>query len=213
MATALCYDWPVRFYDRYILPRLMDLAMRNRVLDRHRRRAIALAQGRVLEIGVGSGLNLALYGPEVDRVCAIDSSAELLRLAAKRIGDAPVPVSPARASAELLPFGDRVFDTVVTTWTLCSVADPALALSEVRRVLKPGGRLVFVEHGLSPEPRVARWQRGLTPCWKCIGGGCHLDRAIDDLIRAAGFRLETIETGYTEGPKPWAFLYQGWASV
>jgi ubiquinone/menaquinone biosynthesis C-methylase UbiE len=201
------------FYDRHILPRLIDLAMHSRVLDRHRRRAVALARGCVLEIGVGSGPNLALYGPEVERLCAIDPSPELLRLAGERSTEARVPVSLVRASAELLPFLDAIFDTVVTTWTLCSVADPALALSETRRVLKPGGRLVFVEHGLAPEPGVARWQRGLTPCWMHIAGGCHLDRRIDDLVRAAGFRLDALETGYIKGPKPWTFLYHGWASA
>lgn len=201
------------FYDRHILPRLIDLAMRSRVLDRHRRQAVALARGCVLEIGVGSGPNLALYGPATDHVCAIDPSPELLRLADERSAAAAVPVSLARASAEQLPFPDAVFDTAVTTWTLCSVADPAVALAEMRRVLKPGGRLVFVEHGLAPEPGVARWQHGLTPCWKHIAGGCHLDRPIDDLIRAAGFRLDALETGYITGPKPWTFLYHGWASA
>ena len=202
----------MRFYDRHILPRLIDLAMRNRVLDRYRQRAIAAARGVVLEIGAGSGPNFALYGSAVEIVCAIDPSAELLRLARRRIGDAPVPVSLVRASGENLPFADAVFDTVVTTWTLCSIADPLVALVEMRRVINPGGVLAFVEHGLAPEPLVARWQRGLTPCWKHIGGGCHLDRKMDELIRAAGFRLATIETGYMTGPKPWTFLYQGQAN-
>jgi ubiquinone/menaquinone biosynthesis C-methylase UbiE len=201
------------FYDRHVLPRLIDLAMRSRVLDRHRRQAVALARRFVLEIGVGSGPNLALYGPAVERVCAIDPSPELLRLAGRRSAEAAIPVSLTRASAERLPFLDAVFDTVVMTWTLCSVADPALALAETRRVLKPGGRLVFVEHGLAPEPGVARWQRGLTPCWRHIAGGCHLDRRIDDLVCAAGFRLDAIETGYIKGPKPWTFLYHGSASA
>jgi ubiquinone/menaquinone biosynthesis C-methylase UbiE len=201
------------FYGRFILPRMLDLAMRNRRLERYRHRAIAAARGLVLEVGVGSGPNLALYGAAVARVCAIDPSPELLRLAGARAGDAPVPVSLVRASGEHLPFGDRVFDTVVTTWTLCSIADPVAALVEARRVLKPGGCLVFVEHGLSPEPRVARWQHGLTPCWKHIGGGCHLDRKMDDLIRAAGFRLDAVETGYMRGPKPWTFMYEGRAAA
>lgn len=200
------------FYDRHILPRLLDLAMRSQVLDRYRQRAIATARGVVLEIGVGSGLNLALYGPAVERVWAIDPSPELLRLASSRIANAGVPVSLVRASGERLPFADASFDTAVTTWTLCSIADPMTALIETRRVLKPGGCLVFVEHGLSPEPGVARWQHGLTPCWRRIGGGCHLDRKIDDLIGAAGFRLDAIETGYMTGPKPWTFLYQGRAT-
>jgi ubiquinone/menaquinone biosynthesis C-methylase UbiE len=201
------------FYRRFILPRLLDLAMRNRRLDAYRRRAIASARGVVLEIGVGSGLNLGLYGPAVECVCAIDPAPELLRLAQQRIGDPRVPVALVRASGEHLPFADAIFDTVVTTWTLCSIADPVAALIEARRVLKPGGRLVFVEHGLSPEPRVARWQHGLTPCWRRIGGGCHLDRQMDDLIRAAGFRLDAVETGYMPGPKPWTFMYQGRAEA
>ncbi len=201
------------FYGRFILPRLLDLAMRNRRLDGYRQQAIASARGLVLEIGVGSGLNLALYGPAVEGVCAIDPAAELLLLASQRIEHLQVPVSLARASGEHLPFADAVFDTVVTTWTLCSIPNPVAALIEARRVLKPGGCLVFVEHGLSPEPRVARWQHGLTPCWRRIGGGCHLDRKMDDLIRSAGFRLDAIETGYMTGPKPWTFMYRGRAET
>jgi len=199
-------------YRRCILPRLIELAMRNRRLDLYRQRAIASARGLVLEIGVGSGLNLALYGASVEGVCAIDPAPELFALASLRIGDAQVPVSLMQASGEDLPFADAIFDTVVTTWTLCSIADPVAALIEARRVLKPRGSLVFVEHGLSPEPGVARWQHALTPCWRRIGGGCHLDRKMDDLIRAAGFRLDPIETGYMPGPKPWTFMYQGRAN-
>lgn len=166
----------------------------------------------VLEVGAGSGLNLPLYGRTVDRVCAVDPSPELLRLASRRIADALIPVSLVRASAEQLPFVGAIFDTVVMTWTLCSITDPVAALTEMRRVLKPACRLLFVEHGLSPEPRIARWQHRLTPCWKHIGGGCHLDRKIDDLIRASGFRLSTIQSEYMQGPKPWTFMYEGWAT-
>lgn len=199
-------------YQRWVLPRLLELAMRQKVLDEYRKRAIASARGLVLEVGVGSGLNLALYGAEVERVCAIDPSPELLDLARQRSRQAGVPVSLVEASGERLPFAGAVFDTVVMTWTLCSIADPVAALIEMRRVLKPEGCLLFVEHGLSSNSRVARWQHGLTPGWRHIAGGCHLDRRIDELIRAAGFRLETIETGYMAGPKPWTFLYQGRAS-
>jgi ubiquinone/menaquinone biosynthesis C-methylase UbiE len=185
------------------------MAMRNHLVDRYRRSAIGSARGLVLEIGAGSGLNLPLYGRAVVRVCGIDLSPELLRLAHERTADAVVPVSLIRASAEHPPFGVAVFDTVVMTWTLCSIASPLAALMEMRRVLKPGGDLLFVEHGLSPETRIARWQHWLTPCWKRIGGGCHLDRKMDDLIRAAGFQTDAIETGYMERPKPWTFMYQG----
>jgi ubiquinone/menaquinone biosynthesis C-methylase UbiE len=133
-------------------------------------------------------------------------------LAHKRTADAVVTVSLIRASAEHLPFGVAVFDTIVMTWTLCSIPNPIAALIEMRRVLKPGGVLLFVEHGLSPETRIARWQHWLTPCWKRIGGGCHLDRKMDDLIRAAGFQINAVETGYMTGPKPSTLMYQGSAT-
>ena len=196
-------------YERWILPRLLDLAMRNRALDSYRQRTIETARGLVLEVGVGSGLNLPLYGPAVARVVALDLSPELLRLAHERKVDAIVPVSLIRASAEHLPFADAAFDAIVMTWTLCSIPNPMAALTEMRRVLRPGGRLIFVEHGLSPEIRTARWQRRLTPYWKHFSGGCHLDRKTDDLIRAAGFQVDAVETGYMKGPKPWTFMYQG----
>jgi ubiquinone/menaquinone biosynthesis C-methylase UbiE len=199
-------------YEKWVLPRLLDLAMRNRQLASYRAQTIGTASGLVLEIGVGSGLNLALYGPAVKRVCGIDPSPELLRRASKRLADASVPVSLLRASAEQLPFADAAFDAIVMTWTLCSIPNPVAALTEMRRVLKRGGRLLFVEHGLSSEPRIARWQRRLTPCWKRIGGGCHLDRKMDDLLRTAGFRLDAIETGYVAGPRAWTFMYRGSAT-
>jgi ubiquinone/menaquinone biosynthesis C-methylase UbiE len=203
----------MEFYERWIVPRLLDLAMRNRLLDRYRQRTMETARGLVLEVGVGSGLNLPLYGPSVARVVGLDPSPELLRLASIRAADAVVPMSLLRGSAEHGPFADAVFDTIVMTWTLCSIPNPMAALTEMRRVLRPGGRLIFVEHGLSPEIRTARWQRRLTPYWKRISGGCHLDRKTDQLIRAAGFQIDAIETGYMKGPKPWTFTYQGSATI
>jgi ubiquinone/menaquinone biosynthesis C-methylase UbiE len=197
------------FYERWIVPRLLDLAMRNRLLDDYRQRTIEAARELVLEVGVGSGLNLPLYGAAVTRVVAVDPFPELLRLASKRVANAFVPVSLIRASAEHLPFSGSAFDTIVMTWTLCSIPNPMAALTEMRRVLRPGGRLIFVEHGLSPEIRTARWQHRLTPYWKRISGGCHLDRKTDDLVRAAGFQINAVETGYMNGPKPWTFMYHG----
>jgi ubiquinone/menaquinone biosynthesis C-methylase UbiE len=145
-------------YENWALPRPLDLAMRNRLLDSYRQGAIDSAHGLVLELGVGSGLNLSLYDPAVSRVAGLDPSPELLRLAKKRACQVRVPVSLVRALAEGIPFADATFDAIVITWTLCSIPNPAAALTEMRRVLKPGGRLVFVEHGLSPEIRIARWQ-------------------------------------------------------
>jgi ubiquinone/menaquinone biosynthesis C-methylase UbiE len=200
------------WYQRWIVPRLIDLAMRNRSLDVYRQRTIAAASGFVLEIGVGSGQNVPRYGSAVERVYAIDPSLELLHLAKNKIAGAAIPVSLIGATAEQLPFADALFDTIVMTWTLCSIPNPLRALVEMRRVLKPSGNLAFVEHGLSPELRVARWQHRLTPCWKRIGGGCHLDRKMDDLIQAGGFQLNRIETGYMNGPKMMTFMYQGQAS-
>ena len=200
------------FYQRRIVPHLIDLAMRNHRLEIYRGRAIGDARGVVLEIGVGSGVNLPLYRSPVDRVFAIDPAPELLQLADSKAADASIPVTLIRASAEQLPFVDASFDAVVMTWTLCSIPNPVAALREVRRVLNPGGQLAFVEHGLSPESRIARWQQRLTPCWKRIAGDCHLDRKTDDLIRAAGFELTDIETGYITRPKLWTFMYEGRAS-
>jgi ubiquinone/menaquinone biosynthesis C-methylase UbiE len=202
----------MKFYENWLVPRLLDLAMRNRALDRYRHSLIAEASGLVLEIGVGSGLNLRLYDGAVDQVYGLDPSIELLGFARACVVDAIIPVSLVRGSAENLPFAGSVFDTVVMTWTLCSIPNPSTALSEMRRVLKPGGRLLFVEHGLSPESGVAGWQRWLTPPWRRISGGCHLDRKMDDLIRAAGFQIAALKTGYMNGPKPWTFMYQGTAT-
>jgi len=201
------------FYTTRILPHLIELAMRQEVLAPHRRRALAEAAGPVLEIGAGSGLNLPLYGAAANWVCAFEPSPELVRMARRRAAEARLPVLLVRASGEDLPFRDRAFATVVSTWTLCSIPDPLRALREMRRVLMPGGRFAFVEHGLAPEAGVARWQRRLTPLWQHVAGGCHLDRKIDDLIRAAGFHMGAIETGYIKGPRVMTFLYQGWAQA
>lgn len=201
------------FYRTKIVPRLTDLAMRQPVLMPHRQRAVAEATGPVLEIGAGSGLNLPLYRRPAEWVCAVEPALELLAMAQRRGSAASLPVLPMRASAEGLPFRGGAFATVVSTWTLCSIPDPLQALREVGRVLAPGGRFVFVEHGLAPEAGVARWQHRLTPLWRHLAGGCHLNRKIDDLIRAAGFRIGALETGYIKGPRVMTFLYQGWAQT
>jgi len=142
-------------------------------------------------------------------VIALDPSPKLLSMAEKAISGVSLPVELLRSSAEAIPLADESVDTLVTTWTLCSIPDVARALSEMRRVIKPAGRLLFVEHGRANDPNVLRWQDRLTPIWRRIAGGCHLNRAIGQLIEDAGFRIERMDAGYMKGPKPITFMYEG----
>jgi ubiquinone/menaquinone biosynthesis C-methylase UbiE len=194
-------------YQDRIVPHLVNLAMRNRELSPYRQRTVALVEGRVLEIGVGSGLNLPFYTEHVTEILGLDPHPRLLRMAADRTG--PVPAKLIEGTAEAIPVDDASVDTVVTTWTLCSVPDVATALAEMRRILKPHGKLLFAEHGLAPEDAVRKWQNRLTPIWKRIAGGCHLNRPIGCLVEEAGFQIAQIETGYMRGPRPMTFMYEG----
>lgn len=198
-------------YAKYILPRLINLFMRNKVAMAERRKLVPLASGTVLEVGVGSGINIPLYERDVEALLAVDPSLEIWRLARGRAGRAPFPIKFLGCSAEQIPLDDKTVDTVVTTWTLCTIPDPLRALGEMKRVLKPEGQVIFVEHGRSPDARVLAWQNRLNPLWNRIGGGCNLNRKIDDLIRAAGLEITRMETGYTRGPKPLTYLYRGLA--
>jgi ubiquinone/menaquinone biosynthesis C-methylase UbiE len=198
------------FYNRFILPHVIELAMRQKTFAPFRERVVGAARGRVLEIGIGSGLNVASYRSSAEEVYGVDPSVELLAKVSNRLKTAQVPVKLVEGSAETLPFEDRSFDTVVMTFTLCSIPDVALAVGEMRRVLRPDGELLFVEHGQAPDPAVIRWQDWLTPTWKSIGGGCHLNRKIDDLIKAGGFRIDRLSTDYLKSaPRPFAFIYEG----
>jgi ubiquinone/menaquinone biosynthesis C-methylase UbiE len=197
------------FYQDRILPHLINLAMRQQRLAPYRGRVVPAAEGQVLEVGVGSGLNLPFYSPKAAAVIGLDPSPRLLAMAEAAGNRAPPSVRFVQGSAESIPLESASIDTVVTTWTLCSIPHAMEALGEMRRVLKPAGRLLFVEHGLAPDPGVRRWQDLLTPIWKRVGGGCHLNRAIDSLITNAGFRFDRCETGYMRGPKPMAFMYEG----
>jgi len=196
-------------YDRYLLPLLIEFAMSRDEATRLRRAYIPRARGIVLEIGVGSGLNLPFYTKDVTRLYGVDPSAELLAKARARAASASFPVELLNQSAERLPLADGSIDTVVVTWSLCSVADPAAALGEMRRVLKPDGTLIFVEHGLAPDAGVRKWQNLLTPCWRPFAGGCHLNRKMDDLVRGAGFEITELRTQYLPGPHAFTFTYQG----
>ena len=197
------------FYSDVILPRLCDLAMRNKLLLPIRERVIGAAEGRVLEIGVGSRLNLPFYRPPVREVLALEPAAKLVTMAQNASRGTIMPVSFLEASAEAIPLGDHSVDTIVTTWTMCSIPHADMALAEIRRVLRPAGKLLFVEHGQAPDESVRRWQDRLTPAWHCIAGGCHLNRPISAMIEGAGFRIDRIETGYIPGPRPMTYMYEG----
>jgi ubiquinone/menaquinone biosynthesis C-methylase UbiE len=192
------------------LPHLVEKACRSKVILEERKRWVPRAHGDVLELGVGSGLNLAFYdAAKVAKVTGIDPSAPLLMRAASRASTAPVPVELLRGRAEHLPFPDRAFDSAVITYSLCSVDDPARALAELRRVLRPGGDLVLVEHGLAPDAATRRWQRWLTPVWRRIGGGCHLDRDIAAILRDAGYRADDLHAGYADGARWLSYTFEG----
>lgn len=201
----------MRFYSTHILPRLTHLAMRQEQLLPYRRRVVSGAKGRVLEIGIGSGLNLALYPDAVRQVIGVDPSTKLLGLAAEASRSHAPETQLIEGTAEDLPLEDWSVDCAITTWTLCSVSDPRQALAEIRRVLRPGGAFSFVEHGLAPQPRVQRWQHWLTPVWSRCAGNCHLDRPTAALVAESDFRIERVETGYAAGPKPMVFMYEGLA--
>jgi ubiquinone/menaquinone biosynthesis C-methylase UbiE len=204
------------FYQEHIVPHLVNLAMSNRELVPYRERVLAAAEGRVLEIGIGAGANLKFYPPRAREILALEPSAKLItmaRSAARKFSTRSAAVNFMEASAEGIPLDSSSVDTVVMTWTLCSIPAPLKALREMRRVLKPGGQLLFVEHGLSPDAGVRKWQNRLTPLWKRIAGGCHLNRPVSVLLENAGFHVTHLKTGYMKrGPKPMTFLYEGIAS-
>jgi ubiquinone/menaquinone biosynthesis C-methylase UbiE len=201
------------FYEQRVLPHLVHWSMRQPTFKEYRSRVLQVAEGCVLEVGMGSGLNLPFYGGAVKHVIGLEPSLTLLSMAHEAGSTAPQPFELLQASAEAVPLENDSVDTVVSTWTLCSIPDVMGALGEIRRVLKADGRLLFVEHGLSPDPRVRRWQDRLTPLWKRIAGGCHLNRPIAQLIEESGFRLEHINTSYMIGPTPMTFMYEGAARV
>jgi ubiquinone/menaquinone biosynthesis C-methylase UbiE len=198
------------FYQDRILPHLINLSMRNSDLVPYRKRIIAAAEGRVLEVGIGSGLNLPLYGSVVREIIGLEPSPKLVAMAKRAARESSSPVTFIEGSAEAIPLERHDIDTVVTTWTLCTIPEAMQALAEMRRVLKPGGQLLFVEHGLAPEQNVRKWQDRVTPLWKRIGGGCHLNRPIRSLIENAGFGITALENSYLpKAPRMMGYLYEG----
>jgi SAM-dependent methyltransferase len=204
----------VGLYARHVLPHIINLAMQNKDATRLRGDWIPQACGAVLEIGVGSGLNLPFYSSKVQTVFAVEPSIELQKMAQKREALKHIKVEFLSQSAEdALPLPNESIDTIVVTWTLCSIPDAPQALAQMKRVLKPDGRLLFIEHGRSCDANIAAWQDRLTPVWKKIGGGCHLNRKIDELLAAAGFAIGELKMDYLPGPRPMTYTYQGFARI
>lgn len=201
------------FYRERIIPHIINLSMRNRELTPYRERVIAAAEGRVLEIGAGSGLNLPLYPVATGEVLALEPSLRLIRMAQNTSSKTSTKVAFIEAAAEAIPVAEHSIDTVVMTWVLCSIPNAKQALEEMRRVLKPEGQLLFVEHGRAPEPSVSKWQDRLNPAWRCFAGGCNLNRPIAALVEDAGFRIAHLATGYMKGPRLMTFIYEGRACL
>ena len=197
-------------YQRYVLPKIIDIACGTSTVMKARSKVVPQATGEVLEIGIGSGLNLQFYDPEkVSAIVGVDPAAQMQTLARQRANDISIPVEIVAVDVKGIHAKTNRFDTIVMTFTLCSINDVIPALQEMARVLKPGGQLLFCEHGLAPDPSVAQWQHRLTPLWKPIAGGCHLDRNIPALIEAGGFIIEELRAEYLSGPRALTYVYSG----
>ena len=202
----------MKFYDEKILPRLIDYACGMGQVMKTRSQVVPLAAGRVLEIGIGTGLNLSFYDPaRVSAIVGVDPAAQMQTLARQRAADIAIPVEMIALELGQIQAADASFDSIVCTFTLCTIPDPLAALQEMRRVLKPGGKLLFSEHGRAPDAKVRLWQDRITPLWKPLAGGCHLNRDIPALLGAAGFRIREVNSSYLPGPRPMTWIWRGWA--
>ena len=199
------------FYRQHVLPRLVDRACNSGELRRWRRQVTAGLSGTVVEIGFGSGLNVPAYPLGVELVYAVEPASTARRLAEERIAESHVRVEHVGLRGESIPLDDGTCDGALSTFTLCTIPDVERALAEVRRVLRPGGRFHFLEHGLSPDDSVATWQRRVEPAQKLLADGCHLTRDPLELVSAAGFEIEWTESRYGSGPKPWSWFTEGMA--
>ncbi len=202
------------FYDRHILPVLLDAAMSAKPITYQRRKVVPRAEGRVLEIGFGAGHNLPFYDPrKVSHLWALEPSREMRARAAGRVAASPLEIEFLDLPGEEIPLADNAADSILITYTLCTIPDVMKALGGMRRVLKPGGRMIFSEHGEAPDENVRRWQRRVTPVWKVIGGGCQVGRPIPKLIHDGGFAVEDMDTMYLPGtPRFAGFNYWGSAT-
>lgn len=198
------------FYERHVLPHLVHFVCSLKPIREQREKVVPQARGRVLEIGIGSGLNLPYYDRgKVSSLLGLEPAPEMSRKAKRAARRAGMDVQFIEAGAERIPLESRSVDTVITTYTLCTIPESEAALREMRRVLKPGGRLLFLEHGLAPDASVREWQDRVTPLWKRIGGGCHLNRDIPALIARAGLRIEAMDAMYLPGWRPATYNYWG----
>lgn len=202
------------FYDRHILPRLLNAAMSAKPITYQRRKVVPRARGRVLEIGFGAGHNLPFYDAgKVEKIWALEPSAEMRERSSERRAASHIPLEFIDLPSEQIPLEANSADTILVTYTLCTIPDVMAALGEMRRVMKPSGQLIFCEHGEAPDESVKRWQHRITPAWKVIGGGCHVGRPIPKLIRDAGFKVDEMDTMYLPGtPRFAGFNYWGSAS-
>ena len=204
----------MNFYHRYIFPKLVHWACGLNSHASQRRRLVPRARGVVLEIGIGSGLNLPFYDADrVTKVIGLDPATEITRLATAAAHSVPFTVEFIDLPGEKIPLADNSIDTILMTYTLCSIADTKNTLNQMQRVLKLGGRLLFCEHGAAPDLNIRRWQRRLNPIWHKISGGCLLDRNIPELIEAGGFKICDLEANYISGWRPASFNYLGAAAV
>lgn len=203
----------MNLYNKYLLPKLVNIACSQKPSMRQREKVVPLASGRVLEIGIGTGLNVPYYDPgRVSHLWGLDPSAEMWSAAQKNIKDHHLDAEFIKAGAEAIPLDDHSADTVVMTYTLCSIPDSYAAMAEIKRVLKPGGKLIYVEHGEAPDESVLRWQNRLNPVWKVFSGGCHLNRPVPQILERSGFHSADMQTMYLPGWKPAAFNYWGTAT-
>ncbi len=204
----------MQLYDKHILPNLVHMACSLRPAMRQREKVVHLAHGRVLEVGIGSGLNLPYYDADkVNKVWGLDPSPEMLRMAESRVHSVKFEVEFINLPGEQIPLQSRCVDSIVVTYTLCTIPDACRALQEMARVLKPGGELLFCEHGAAPDANVQRWQNMINPVWKRIGGGCHLNREIPGLIEQGGFRIRELQAMYIPGWRPTSYNYWGRATL
>jgi len=204
----------MNLYTKYIMPKLIHLACSSEVNARQRARVVPEASGTVLEVGIGSGLNLPFYAADrVSKVIGLDPSAEMTRMAELAARDMPFVVELVGLSGEEIPLDSGSVDTVLVTYTLCSIANAEAALRQMARVLKPGGKLLFCEHGEAPDTTVRRWQDLASPLWSILGGGCQLNRNIPALIESGGFHITALESSYIDGWRPVSFNYWGEAEL